>query len=88
MSENDYTFVLMPGAKIRYNAGPYDQATHSPRYEIALSCPTHVAHQIHEEQFLMGAEGHRIWMWAMENQSTWPVFVLVKKDGMLVREND
>ena len=88
MSDIDYTFVLQPGEKRRYVAGPYDQTTHSPSYEIRFFRFEHVAHQIKEEQILMGGEGRRLWVWNLANESSWQVFVRVEKDGELVQHKD
>ncbi len=86
MTERDYTFQLSPGTKTRYNAGPYDQETCSPRYSLELSVPEHARRQVDVQQYLMGNEGSRIWVWDINNKSTWPVFIIIKKDGVLVRD--
>ncbi len=85
MTEQNYTFQLAPGKSTRHPAGPYDQETHSPRYEIEISVPSYVRHQIEVKQFLMGKEGSRIWVWDIKNNSTYPAFVIIKKDGALLR---
>ena len=85
MSDTDYTFQLSPKGKTRYNAGPYDPETQLPRYQLEVSAPQHVKHQVELKQFLMGSEGNRIWVWDVENKSTWPVFVTITKDGVLVQ---
>lgn len=86
MTEPNYTFELSPGRKSRYNAGPYDQDTGLPRYTIDVLAPDDVAKsKIEISQFLMGPEGSRLWVWDIVNKSTWPVFVIIKKDGVLVR---
>jgi hypothetical protein len=84
ISESDYTFQLPPRGKTRYNAGPYDQTTQSPRYALDVSVPEHVRHEVDVKQFLMGSEGNRLWVWDIENKSTWPAFIIVKKDDILV----
>jgi len=85
MTEQDYTFQLASGTSTRHSAGPYDQETNTPRYEIEISMPSHVRHQIKVEQFLMGNEGSRIWVCDIKNNSTWPAFIMIKKDGVLLR---
>jgi hypothetical protein len=86
MTESDHTFVLSPGGKSRYNAGPYDQSTGLPRHTIDVLTPDDfVKSQVEISQFLMGPEGDRSWVWDIRNKSTWPVFVIIKKDGVLVR---
>jgi hypothetical protein len=85
MTTPNHTFELGPHSKTRYSAGPYDPTSHSPRYTIEMSTPDdHVQRQVDVEQVLMGTEGNYIWVWVMNNKSTWPVFVSVMKDGMLV----
>lgn len=85
MTETDYTFELPPGGKTRYNAGSYDPKTQTPRYAFAVSLPSHVMHQFEFEQFLMGREDARLWVWDFRNKSTWPAFVSITKDGVLVK---
>ncbi len=86
MNEKDYTFQLGKKPKSRYNAGSYDQKSHTPKYEINVSIPEHVKNQIDIKQFLMGEEGSRIWVWDIENNSTWPAFISIIKDGLLVKK--
>ncbi len=84
MKAPDYTFELSPRSKTRYNAGPYDPQIHTPRYTIEVLLPEHVKHQLEMKQFLMGKEGSHLWVWDLENKSTWPAFISIKKDGVLV----
>ncbi len=79
--EKDYTFCLMPGTKIRHNAGPFDTETRKPRYEIEINIPKHARDQVEIEQFLMGNPENRMWVWDIKNKSTWPAFITIKKDG-------
>ena len=80
----DYTLQLGPKSKTRYNAGPYNQESQSPRYEIDYSAGPDSYHLIEISQFLMGKEGSRMWVWDIENKSTWPVFIMIKRDGQLI----
>ena len=85
MSEKEYTFQLSPKSKTRYNAGPYNPKTRSPKYEIDYLCPTPESrNQIEVNQILMGHEDSHFLVWEIENNSTWPIFFSVKKDGQLV----
>lgn len=86
MNEKDYTFQLNQKSKFRYNAGPYDLKTRTPWYEIEVSIPQHVKHQIEIKQFLMGDEESCIWVWDIVNNSTWPAFISIKKDGILIKK--
>ena len=85
MDENDYTFMLSAGAKFRYNAGAYDRTMNTPHFEMEVSVPSHARNQIQTKQFLMGTEGNYIWVWDVENNSTWPAFLIVRKNGVLVK---
>ncbi len=80
----DFTFELSPGAKTRHVAGAYDQATSTPKYTIEISAPSHVLDQVEVKQFLIENAGGVNWGWSIQNKSTWPTFVIVKKDGVLM----
>ena len=82
--EKDYTFCLSPGNKTRYAAGPFDINTRKPRYEIEINIPSHVRNQVEVKQFLMGSENNYQWVWNIENKSTWPAFIIIKKDGQMI----
>jgi hypothetical protein len=82
---DDYTFVLSPGMKTRYSAGSYDVNLRSPNYNIELSVPKHVQAQVEVKQFLLGTPENCMWAWDIHNKSTWPAFVIVKKDGELIK---
>lgn len=84
-SPTSYTFELSPGRSTRYNAGPYDQKAQMPRYAFEVSLPQHVTNQFEYNQFLMGNEGSRIWVWDFKNKSSWPAFVSIFKDDVLVK---
>jgi hypothetical protein len=87
--KTDYSFVLQPKSKCRYNAGAYDPATQRPRFQYALSAPSEqYRDQIDVNQFLMGSPDSRLWVWDFHNKTTWPVFVKIFKDGELVRPED
>lgn len=85
VSEIDFTFKVSPREKSRYNAGPYDAKTQSPRYTLEISIPEHVKHLVVIQQFLMGGENNRIWVWDIESKSSWPAFIIVRRDGELMR---
>lgn len=85
MSQKEYTFQLGAKSKSRYNAGPYDPKSRSPKYEIDFLCPTPESKgRVEINEILMGKEGSHLLVWEIENKSTWPVFFYVKKDGQLI----
>ena len=84
--ERDYTFRLMPGKSTRYLAGSFNATTRTPRYEIEINVPSHVQNQIKVEQILTGTKDDCQWAWDIENKSSWPAFILVKKDGQAILE--
>lgn len=84
-NEKDYTFYLQPGGKTRWAAGSYDIKTQQPHYEIEISVPKHVRDQVEVNQFLLGTPDRCQWVWDINNRSSWPAFVVVKKDGELMR---
>lgn len=77
----DYTFYLMPGGKTRYIAGPFDINTRLPHYEIEISVPTHVRDQIEVNQFLLGTPENCQWAWDIKNNTSWPTFIIIRKNG-------
>lgn len=57
MNERDYTFQLSARGKARHNAGPYDEKSRTPMYEIEISIPADVRHLVDVRQFLMAPKG-------------------------------
>ena len=88
MNDHEHTFQLNAGMETRYLAGSYNQETHTPRYEIEVILPTHAQHQIEINQFLIGTKGDRTWVWDIKNNSTWQAFIIIKKDGALVKPSE
>lgn len=86
MNEKDYTFILSEKSKIRYNAGSYNDKTKTPEYKIDVLTIKDLKNQIVISQFLMGKEDSYIWVWDLENKSTWPAFVSIMRDGILVKD--
>jgi hypothetical protein len=84
MDKRDFTFQLDPGQKRRYIAGVYNPKEMTPRYEITINAPHHVKPQILCEQILLGNPENCKWACDFENKSTWPVFVIVKKDAEML----
>ena len=80
----DFTLEIPPGAKTRYAAGPYDQATGTPQYTLEVSIPTHIRSQVEVKQFLLQGAGGLTWGWDIRNKSTWPAFIIAKRDGVLL----
>lgn len=81
MNEQDCTFCISPGGKTRYIAGPFDTSSRTPRYEIEVSVPKHVRSQVEVNQFLLGTPEDCQWAYDIKNRSTWPVLVIIKRDG-------
>jgi hypothetical protein len=84
VNENQYSFVLDPGKKRRRIAGTYDVKSQRPHYEIDINVPEHVRNQIEVNQILIGNEEYCQWAWDIKNNSSWPAFVTIKKDGVTV----
>ena len=82
-NENQCTFVLDPGKKKRLFAGTYDVKSRKPQYEIDINVPKHVRNQIEVNQKLIGNEDYCQWAWDIKNNSTWPAFITIKKDGVI-----
>lgn len=86
MSTADFTFLLKPKHKFRYNAGAYDRERHKPVYTIEVSAPPHVRHRIVIEQSIIKTGDGYLWVWDIENgsDSLFPAFFTVQKDGQPV----
>ena len=84
MDKIDFTFQLDPGQKRRYIAGAYSPKEMVPKYGIEINAPPHVKPQVLCEQILVGNPEKCSWAYDLENKSTWPVFVIVKKDGEML----
>jgi hypothetical protein len=80
-NKKDCSFYLMPGQKTRHIAGSFDIKAAKPIFEIEVSVPTHVRHQVEISQILLGTPEKCLWAWDIKNNSTWPAFVIIKKDG-------
>ncbi len=79
--QKDCSFCLMPGKKLRQIAGPFDLQTRLPLYDIQVSSPSHVRQQIEISQILFGTPGNCQWAWDIKNNSSEPVFLIIKEDG-------
>ena len=79
--EKDYSFCVLPGNKTRHIAGPFDRKDRTPHYEIEIDVPEHVRSQVEVKQFVVGTSENCEWAWDIRNNSTYPVFVTIKKDG-------
>ena len=77
----DYTFCLMPGIKTKWS-GEYDPAVARPSYDIRISAGPDCRELITLSQVLM-YQG-TLWVYELKNGSTWPAFVSILKDGVLV----
>ncbi len=86
MEQKKYTFSLSPGEKERFPAGNYDVEKHKPLYEIEISCTEHVRNQIEEKQLLLGTPENCHWAYEIYNKSSWNIFIIIKKDGVMIRK--
>jgi hypothetical protein len=85
--KDNFSFVVGAKTKIRYAAGPYDKVGRSPHYEISWSIWKNETDNVEAEQFLMGKEGNYTWVWDIKNNSTWPAFITVKCDGVIIQRS-
>lgn len=83
--EKNYSFLLSPGNKTRYIAGSFDVKTRKPCYEIEVNVPTHVRNRVEIQQYLVGSPENCQWGWEINNKSSWPAIVTIKKDGELIK---
>ena len=83
--ETQHKITLPPGGRLRRQAGPYDQATGSPRYSFQVLAPDDQAkRQVVDNSEVMGAPGRHFYVWDIKNNSTWPVFLTLTVDGVPV----
>ena len=82
---NNYTFQLDAGVKTRFKVGSYDPISYLPKYDIEVITPHEEAkRKIEINPIIMGMEGSHFLVWEIKNDSAWPVYFNVKKDGVLV----
>lgn len=74
---------IPPGGTFRRAAGPYDLKNKLPRYEVdVLAVDAHASDQVVVDSEIMGRVDNYSWIWKITNNSTWPVFITLKKDGV------
>lgn len=74
---------IQPGGSFRRPAGAYDLQTKLPRYEVdVLAVDAHASHQVVVDSEIMGRVDNYTWIWKITNNSTWPVFITLKKSGV------
>jgi len=83
--QKDYTLVLDPGDKIRYNAGAYDYQKCEPTYEIEILVPKDELYLVEVNHILIGSPDSCQWGWDINNKSSSLAFIKVTQDGNLVR---
>lgn len=83
----EYSFMLPPKTKRRHVAGKYDYEKKEPRYEIEASIPEHVRHQLDVKHVLIGSPQSCQWGWDLDNKSSWPAFVTIKENGILIKNS-
>ncbi len=81
----DYSFILSPNQKLRHIAGTFDYDKKQPHYEIDISVPQHVRNQVEVNQIIVGSPENCQWGWDLSNKSTWPAFVTIKCDGVIMK---
>ncbi len=86
IDKKDYTLCLSPGGKTRYAVGPYDRESQTPRYTIEISIFQHVKHQVAVKQFLLGSGNQYQWAYEIHNKSSYPAFIIIKKDNVIVKD--
>lgn len=84
--QKNYTFSLSPREKRRFVAGNYDKENSKPFYEIEILCPEHVRNQIDDDSYLVDAPDSIKWAYKVHNKSSYTVFIIIKKDGVLIRK--
>ncbi|MDA3871634.1 MAG: hypothetical protein PF551_04695 [Candidatus Marinimicrobia bacterium] len=87
MLENNDSYYIEPGKKIQRVAGPYDIKTHKPQYSIEVNYPSHVKNQVEQKTFIIENSRNYFWAWKVVNNSNWPIFVTVKRDGIVIPSN-
>jgi hypothetical protein len=70
--------------KIRHPAGLYDEKTRTPSYSLEVSTWKDLRDRVKVVDFLMGTENKRIWVYEITNESEWPAFISIKRDGQLL----
>ncbi len=86
MSEQgDYTFMLEAGQKRRYIAGSYNPKTMLPKYELTINIWNHIKGKVDCDNILLGDKDNCSWACDLHNKSTWPAYIIVKKDGELLK---
>ena len=84
----NYSFKISPNTNDRYIAGEYNIKTKQPKYRLNINVPEHVLEQVVINQFLLGDKNYCEWGWDIHNNSSWIIFVTVKKDGIPIYENN
>ena len=82
MHEN-HRIQIPAGGSFRRPAGPYDLESRLPRYDVeVLAVDDHASHQVVIDSEIMGSVGNYTWIWRIMNNSSWPVFITLKKNGI------
>lgn len=82
---DEFSFILSPKQKMRHIAGTFDHEKKQPHCEIDISVPQHVRDLVEVNQILVGSPQHCQWGWDINNKSSWPAFVAIKCDGVLMK---
>jgi hypothetical protein len=85
MADNNYTFMVAPGEKKRYIAGPYDKERRAPNYSIDVMMTCHAESDVLIKQFILpcGSE-YRIGYDVHNTSSNIDAFIRILKDGVLI----
>lgn len=81
----DYTFILMPGTKTRYVPVELCQEDRDAKYELKIVLPKQLMDLCRCEPILVGDENKHSAGWTIENNASCPAFVLIKKNGELIK---
>ncbi|MDA3140167.1 hypothetical protein [Vibrio metschnikovii] len=83
-----FTLQVAPKSQARYNAGSYDPILYMPKYDVEMFTPYQdVQGQVDINRVVMGSKGAHFLVLEIKNNSTWPVFLSVTKDGVLMSNN-
>jgi hypothetical protein len=83
--QQDYTFPLNPNSKIRHIVGEFDIKTRKPHYEIEIKSQPYIKNQVEVTQIMVGTPENCQWAYDIHNKSSWPIFVILKKDGEVLK---
>lgn len=85
MNSREPTYTLSAYSKMRYNVGPYNNITKTPRYTYEIDASPIRAGLVTADVVLMGGGGEAcMYIIEAENKSDLAAFIYVKRDGKLL----